>query len=251
MLTVLTQNIWGGAPFWSDRRRALAHRISDLKPDLVGLQEVHASDPDGKDSQAHELAELIGGFEVVFAPGRIEASGRSEGVALLSRHAVRASESIVLTQDRDDVLDRLRLRVVLWTLFETSEGPVDVLVTHLSISRPARIRTIQEVLAFASRDRGVGARRKSLLMGDLNAGPSESTIGVLSDNGWLDAWPTSNGVGSHGGTWPAIAPIRRIDYILVRPSEGWVVHSCDRLPKGGSDHRGVTARLGDVPTASR
>src|SRR4051812_1587996 len=43
-LIVLTQNIWGGAPLWKFRCRSLARRIARLRPDIIGLQEVHAPD---------------------------------------------------------------------------------------------------------------------------------------------------------------------------------------------------------------
>ena len=237
MLTVLTQNIWGGAPLWPLRRRALAGRIAGLRPDLVGLQEVHAPDPAGAASQAHQLADRVGGYRVVFAPGRVTPSGRCEGVAILSGHPILESETHLLTHDRDDRLERFGRRVVLRALVETPGGPLDLFVTHLSVSRRARARTVHELLAFTSRERAI-------LVGDLNAEPDEPTIGVLRDGGWLDAWSASHDPGARGGTWPAVGPRRRIDYILARPAGAWVVHSCERVPPSGSDHLGVLARLG-------
>src|SRR4051794_36697907 len=70
-MIILTQNIWGGAPLWWLRRRSLARRIAHLRPDVVGLQEVHAPDPGGGASQAHELGGLAGGYHAIFAPGRV------------------------------------------------------------------------------------------------------------------------------------------------------------------------------------
>lgn len=113
MLTVLTQNIWGGAPFWTVRRRSLARRIAALRPDIVGLQEVHAPDIGGSESQAHELCGLVGGYEATFEPGRVAASGACEGVAILSRHAIVGRSAITLSQGGGDRLDRYGPRVVL------------------------------------------------------------------------------------------------------------------------------------------
>ena len=69
-MIVLTQNIWGGAPFWKARRRPLARLLGRLRPDVVALQEVHAPLNDLEPGQASELAGLVGGYQAVFARGR-------------------------------------------------------------------------------------------------------------------------------------------------------------------------------------
>src|SRR3712207_3400253 len=101
-MTILTQNIWGGAPPWALRRRSLARRIAALRPDLIGLQEVHAPEPSGGTSQAHDLVRLAGGYQVIFAPGRIAPSGRCEGVAVLCHHPIRDWSVVALSRDRGD-----------------------------------------------------------------------------------------------------------------------------------------------------
>src|SRR5262245_28894110 len=105
-MIVLTQNIWGGAPLWNLRCRSLGRRISRLRPDFVGLQEVHALDPYGGMSQAHQLGDRIGATCVIFAPGRITSSGRCEGVAIVSRHPIREHSVESLSMGRGDLLDR-------------------------------------------------------------------------------------------------------------------------------------------------
>jgi endonuclease/exonuclease/phosphatase family metal-dependent hydrolase len=247
-MIVLTQNIWGGAPLWKLRRRSLARRITRLRPDIIGLQEVHAPDQSGLTSQAHHLGDLAGGYHTVFAPGRVTPSGRCEGVAILSRLPIREHSVAALTLDRSDVLDRFGPRVVLRVLLESPEGPVDVFVTHLSVSRRARAPSIHQLLAFVARERSRSPGRGAILLGDLNAEPDEAIIATLEggderdSDDWLDAWKSANGPGSRGGTWPAIAPYRRIDYIFLQPPEVWRVHHCERTPTAGSDHRGVVAK---------
>ena len=45
-LVILTQNIWGGVALWERRRTMLARLIGDLRPGIIGLQEVpEAPDP--------------------------------------------------------------------------------------------------------------------------------------------------------------------------------------------------------------
>lgn len=237
MLSVLTQNIWGGAPFWRARREALARRIAATRPDLIGLQEVHAADPAGAANQALALADRVGGYDALFAAGRTTPSGRCEGVAILTRHPVRSWEATRLTRDRGDALDhRFGPRVVLRAVVEAPDGVLDVLVTHLSISRRARARTVAELAALT----GAGP---ALLLGDLNADPDEPTIDHLRASGWLDTWAAANAPDAPGGTWPSPRPWRRIDYILAHPAGAWAVRSCEREPMAGSDHRGVLARL--------
>ena len=71
-LVVVTQNAWGGAAQWERRRDLMARKLGEIRPDVIGLQEVHA--PDARDpgvSQAHELADRLGGYDVTFAPGRV------------------------------------------------------------------------------------------------------------------------------------------------------------------------------------
>lgn len=213
---MLTQNIWGGAPLWNLRCRWLARRIALLGADIIGLQEVHAPNPDGGMSRAHQLGDLLGGHQVVFAPGRITPSGRCEGGAILSRHPIRNHSVASLTLDRSDGLDRFGPRVVLHALLDIPEVPVDVFVTHLSVSRRARGRTIHELLAF-SREPTRWSGRGAILLGDLNAEPDEAIVSILEGGGevdgdtWLDAWRTANGHERRGRTWPAVAPYRRID----------------------------------------
>ena len=235
-MVILTQNIWGGAPFWSSRRRALARRIAALRPDLVGLQEVQAPGPHGGHSQAHELCLRLEGYTAEFQPARLSPTGPCEGVALLSRHPIHARSAIALSQDRADRLDRISPRVVLHARVEGPGGPLDVLVTHLSLSRRARARTARELLGLPVGDDVV-------LLGDLNATPGDPALAALEDGGWLDAWKSSRRPNARGGTWPSLAPCRRIDYIFIRRAGRWRVLGCEREPLAGSDHRGVSARL--------
>jgi endonuclease/exonuclease/phosphatase family metal-dependent hydrolase len=125
----------------------------------------------------------------------------------------------------------------LRALVETPEGQIEIFVTHLSLSRRARDRSMPELANFTSG----GRPRSAILMGDLNAGPDESTISGLTgvEGQWLSAASAGRAA---GGTWPAIAPYRRIDYILTRPRDGWAVRDCRRVFTG-SDHLGVLAQL--------
>jgi endonuclease/exonuclease/phosphatase family metal-dependent hydrolase len=254
-LTVATQNAWGGVFGWPLRRSALARWIDAERPHVIGLQEVHVPASDGARGQAHELADLVGGYDVIFAPGRLGPSGMREGVALLCRCDVREHAACSLTLDRSDRWDGDSQRVVLHATVELPVGSVDVFVTHLSLSERARARTVAEIQAFVGRQRARSRSVGAVLLGDFNAMPAEASITTLeapaSGPPWLDAWKRRRGPPSRGGTWPAFWPRRRIDYVFVQPDEAWEVRACERLPFLGSDHLGVLAHLRIQPDGSR
>lgn len=241
-LTILTQNAWGGAPLWKHRRELLARAIGERRPDVVGLQEIHAPTPDGQGSQAHELAALVDGYEATFAPARITPGGHCEGVALLvRREAVVDGRSVLqLSRDADDTLDGPHQRVVLRAVLRQGDAILEAMVTHLSLSKRARARTIGELCAFAAKDRPPSA--SAVVVGDFNATPDEPSLAALDAGGWVDAWRHVHG-DERGGTWPAGAAFRRIDYVWVQPAPGWRVDACERTPVSGSDHVGLLVRL--------
>jgi endonuclease/exonuclease/phosphatase family metal-dependent hydrolase len=179
--TVLTQNAWGGAPFWAKRRQLLARLLSELRPDIVGLQEIHASNVSGEGNQAAELASLAGGYEAVFAPGRVEPSGHCEGVALLVRAGARVVEQsvVALSRDEADSLDGPYPRVVLRAAVDLPEtdAVVDVMVTHLSLSKRARLRTVPEICGLVASP--VASDGCSVVMGDLNATPGDPSLATF------------------------------------------------------------------------
>lgn len=241
VLTVLTQNIWGGFPRWNERALLLAERIDKLRPEVVGLQEVHGV---GAATQAHELVAKLDGYRVHFAPGR-RREAADEGIALLLRSDARAHAPFLLTLDSTDRFDGQNQRVALAVTLDHPEGPVDIFVTHLSLSRDARTRTANELLEFIDRvhleSKSVGA----VLCGDLNADPQEPAVALLESR-LTDVWRKTHGK-DRGGTWPAVFPFRRLDYVFTRGAI--VAEECDRVPYSGSDHLGVLARLrvGIVP----
>lgn len=237
LLSVFTQNAWGGFPRWRERGPLLADRISALKPEVVALQEVHG-DATGRDTQAHELAARVGDYRVHFAPARVYGL-ESEGVALLLRHDAQAHDPHALTLDPSDRFEGSNQRIVLGVTVDHPEGPIDVFVTHLSLSRKARARTAAELVGFTEQIRARSRSVAALLCGDLNATPDEPAVSILEEM-WIDAWAEANGAHG-GGTWPAILPFRRIDYVFVRGEAD--VEACRRVPYSGSDHLGLLANV--------
>jgi endonuclease/exonuclease/phosphatase family metal-dependent hydrolase len=177
-LSVLTQNAWGGVPLWDHRCETLAKTIRGLRPAVIGLQEIHAGSAEEGRSQASEIAHLAAGYRAWFAPGRVTATGACEGVALLCREDIEVIERSIeaLTLDRTDPFEGEHQRIVLRAAIRWDGAVIDVLVTHLSLSRRARTRTVRELLSFAERERERSGSVGAVLMGDFNAPPSEEAI---------------------------------------------------------------------------
>jgi len=241
-LSVLTQNLLGNGPAWRLRRGLIASRIAAVAPDIAALQEVMAPSAGGM-SQAHEIAQLLEernlSYNVDFAPGRVWPSGRCEGIALLCRDGIRERSVESLSLDPRDRWDGRSQRVVLCAMLDLAVGPVDVFATHLSLSRAARARTMQEVLTFARRERARSKSRAAILLGDLNARSDEDAIKLLGTE-----WTDLSRLAGRGevATWPSFFPVRRLDYIFVQPADAFRVIRYDRHVSG-SDHLGVSAML--------
>src|SRR5262249_18516178 len=158
----------------------------------IGLQEIHARSPSGAEGQAHELAALLGGYEVYFVPARIEPSGECEGVALLSRYKARKVEGERFSFDPKDTLDSFGPRAAVAATFALRSGAVDVFVTHLTLSEKARKRNVPELLSFMGKIRDASGSRGAILLGDFNALPSDPAIRPLEETaapaGWQDTW---------------------------------------------------------------
>jgi len=223
-------------------------RTGERKKGMREKKENEKGREDGREKGrgGEQIARIVGHYKSWFAPGRIWPEGRCEGVALLIRDDIEVLAHSVeaLTLDRDDPFERESQRIVLRAAIRPRGAEVvDVLVTHLSLSRQARARTARELLDFAARERGKSGSVGAVLMGDLNAGPSEEAIAIIeADGGFVDAWRHVHPA-ARGGTWPAGVPLRRIDYVFVQPGEGWSIVGCERTPFSGSDHLGVAARI--------
>src|SRR5882757_8415401 len=94
-LRVLTLNIWNRSGPWEQRLDAIRACVSDLSPDLVGLQEVlHPTGAVEGPDQAHLIAHDLG-YSVAF--GAAWANGGIEfGNAVLSRFPIARSQAISL-----------------------------------------------------------------------------------------------------------------------------------------------------------
>ena len=238
-LRVMSYNIHAG----TGGITAIADVIRDAAPDIVALQEVdvHWSDRSGYADLAAELAERTG-MEVRFghiydlAPDRPGAPRRQYGLAVLSRHPIRAFDNHIIPRlssiaDEPEPLPRPGF---LELTIDVDGRAVRVFDTHLDYRGDPRVRRLQ--VAAMLDVIGAGAE-PTILIGDLNAEPGAAELQPLLAR-LRDAWDPGAGAGL---TFPADTPVKRIDYVLV--SRHFDVHAT-RVPVSvASDHRPVVVDL--------
>jgi endonuclease/exonuclease/phosphatase family metal-dependent hydrolase len=260
-LKVLTLNIWNNQGPWSARLGLIREAIEELKPDVIGLQEVIV---DGTWSQADEIASDFS-YATCFGRASAYESGALFGNAILSKFSIEDHHTFDLpcpgTSPRSVVYARLR----------TPFGGLPFYSTHWAWKFEEGAIRERQALAV-SRAIKATARAEDLpavLVGDLNT-KSQATeirflLGLHALEGesihFADCFEaTGEGAGftfdprnnPHAGLTYELP--RRIDFVLVRgpddhgrgkPLACRVV--CDRVtgdpPFAPSDHYGVYAEI--------
>ncbi len=137
-----------------------------------------------------------------FAGALLDDRGGRFGVALLSRWPLDGVQTTNLPREIDEQRVLLRARVL-------APEPFVVLVTHLSVQAPERLRQALQVgLAVAAEAEPV------VLLGDLNDLPG-SPVGAAACGGLVDCFDAA-GEGPPE-TFSVQEPHRRIDYIACGP----------------------------------
>ena len=249
----LTLNIWNYSGLWTERRRAIASIIQQHLPDVVALQETrHDFRYERGRGQAEQIAELTQ-YIPTWALGQVYVPilRVDEGISLLTRVPPSAVTTRHFTRnghERDDENQRLCLGLTL----PRAEGSVHVFNTHFSMSAPARRHNAREVFEFVKDQSG---SEPAILMGDLNAEPHTPEIRFLIGEETLagtppppagdfrDCW-TALHPHEPGFTYGSDAPVRRIDYVLVRnvatsPRSAEIVGAAMVNGVYPSDHMGI------------
>jgi len=231
-LLVLTFNIEGHAALWSnDHLERIVAVIRELRPDVVGLQEVHRGTWQSRfKDQVGDLARLTG-MNVQFGRS-FEAMGGEFGNVVLTRGKILNSDILNLPSTGEP-------RTLLRTTIDLDGHRFNFYVTHLAawgklqrVSRNQQIGCIEEHL-----------RRSDLpfvLVGDFNAGPETPEIGKLTNGSLLRLCGSDLGA-THRMTG------NRIDHVFA--DHGWEVRNISVKTIGPSDHWPVIAELGWEPPA--
>jgi endonuclease/exonuclease/phosphatase family metal-dependent hydrolase len=213
-------------------KRGMLDEIAQLagSHDIVGLQE---SDPgslrSGFTNQTHYLAER-GGFDYwSHQPNR-----RMGGVASSANGLLSRLEPVEV--DDHPLPGRVRGRGILLARFGDGTEGLVVAVAHLSlgaVSRRSQLAFIAELLQ---------EHPNAVLMGDFNCLPDCPEMSMLYNRTRLQ--PPECVV----PTFPAWAPLRAIDHILVTPGLGGCAGH-QALPAAASDHLALSIEL-DVPESA-
>lgn len=204
----------------------IARVIAEVRPHLVALQEVDsATQRTGGLDQAARLAALTG-MRVQFARA-MAYDGGAYGVALLLGLPVDAVAAYALPADSGH---EPRVAAEARLTLPRTRVPLVFLGTHLDHTSNVAVRRKQvgRLLDVLPADSTL-----VVLAGDLNAIPTAAELAPLMGS-FLDAAATS------GATFPVQAPLRRIDYVLLRPPGRFRVLAAHVLAESvASDHRPV------------
>ena len=157
------------------------------------------------------------------------------GNAILSKYPIVESSVHPMPNNGDIPMDRGYATVVI-SLDDSTQ--LTVLATHLHhVDDEGHLRAPQ-VKALLD---AWGGRERTVLMGDLNAQPSDPEMVLMEEAGLVDAFAASPEHDGPGYTFPARDPRKRIDYIWVSPD----LRPTDFSLSGGtaSDHLAVAVTL--------
>jgi endonuclease/exonuclease/phosphatase family metal-dependent hydrolase len=232
-LRVMTWNIKGSA---SPRLDAVTDLIRAHHPDVVSMQEV-------RHHQATRIAGLLGWPRPVWAFKHNPwwpLWWLAEGMAVLSASPVARFPPVLLTPGESRRSHRRRLllpvelsldgRAVLLFDVHLSSGP------ELHATRVEQVATLVGMLP---------EEVPVIVAGDVNDDPDSPVLSAFSTAGFVDSWASAGG-GRPGGTIPANAPTRRIDFILARGLailDAYVPDDLGAAMSGLSDHRPLVALL--------
>ncbi len=207
-LTVASQNVEAGSGTAADSAAALAATGADV----VALQEM--------DAESREAAGSV--LDEVY-PHRY-------GVGTVGVWSVYPIENA-------QMLDLgLGWKRGLAADLETPSGPVSIYVVHAASARPAANDERDVMLANLGEHLARDENTRVVAIGDFNAGSSDRALGdvtaQLSEANQTD--------GGFGFTWPAVAPIVRLDHVFQR---GMEVVTNTTMQGGGGDHLAVVATL--------
>ena len=225
-LLVMTYNIAGHDQLYDPNHiRKIAAVIREVKPDIVGLQEVHRKTWQSRfHDQAKELHELTG-LNIFF--GRV--TEKSEEVSE-TRSSLAAISLSVTIHPLPSVGEP---RSLIESVIRIDGATINVYVTHLtSWGRLKSASRDEELVCIAKHVRT--SRYPYLLLGDFNAPPDRVEMRKFRKLNAAQICGEEIGV-----TIPMLN--ERIDYIFA--DYGWEVRSARVLEIGPSDHYPVIAEL--------
>jgi endonuclease/exonuclease/phosphatase family metal-dependent hydrolase len=218
----------------------VAALVRTSNADIALFQEVdRGTKRSGNIDQVGVLANLTR-FSAAFGRS-LDYDGGVYGIAALSREPMvtNATEPLPIEPPQARAGGAYEPRVALTFRTPTRLGPLQAINTHLDASRDENYR-LQESARIAALTRKMTDPALPLIVGgDFNAEPGSGTYAQLIAAGLRDAWKEC-GAGD-GFTYPAIKPIKRIDYLFL--TAGLRCTRAEVLDSTASDHRPLLVTL--------
>ena len=268
-LRVLTLNIWHKQEPWEARAALIRRGLSELSPDVVGLQEVLVSHTGAGSQNLADQLDPEDLYQRRFASARDIGPYLSFGNALFSRWPILEDARLPLPGEESG-----ETRSSLYALLDSPHGRLPVFVTHLNWKLNHGAVRVRQVRALVDQvhERCRGQKLlPAVILGDFNAEPEADEIRYLRGHATLegrseyfaDAWAWA-GDGSPGHTFDrrnsyaarSHEPPRRLDYIFVRgpdeqlrgePLETRLVFDAPEGDVWASDYFGLYTELAMSP----
>ncbi|MFG0242858.1 MAG: endonuclease/exonuclease/phosphatase family protein [Phycisphaerales bacterium JB054] len=207
----------------------IARVITDAGPDVVALQEIDegASRTGGVD-QASEYG-LLTGLEHAFAPF-MDFQGGRYGLAVLSKHPIASVRTIELPPGKGEPRSALAAEIA-----PPGKPVVMFVCVHFDWLDDDTERFAQAEALLAALDGQQGV----IIAGDFNDTPGSRTIRAFEEAGFRIVPPAAG----DGATYPSDGPTKRIDFVMHRPSFGFMGTAEVLAEEVASDHRPVRAVL--------
>lgn len=236
-LRVLVFNIHAGKDAGGvDNLERVAALVRETRADVVLLQEVDRLTT--RSGNVDQLRELERGTGYHGAFGRtLDYQGGEYGIALLSRWPIVHDTLVPLRIDppQQRAGGSYEPRGMLAARVAMPGRELRVINTHLDASRDDHYRR-QEVAQVAAQLDSIAGLAGGLAIagGDFNAEPGTATHRAMTAEGVRDAWAAC-GDGGSGYSFPASAPVKRIDYLFIANAAECA--SARVLVTEASDHR--------------
>ena len=243
-LRVLVFNIFAGKDTGGvSNLERVAALVRSTDADIVLLQEVDSvTRRSGGVDQPAVLASLTG-YDAAFGSS-LDYQGGEYGIAILSRWPIVRDSMVPLpiSPPQARAGGRYEPRGALVVEIDAPGGRLSVINTHLDASGEDHYRRqeLATLLRLAEQELAAGA--SLLIGGDFNSRPDSEVIRRATAGGWRDLWSVCGEPGE-GNTYPAHAPVRRIDYLFAASTA--TCSSASTVGAGVSDHLGllVTVQL--------
>jgi endonuclease/exonuclease/phosphatase family metal-dependent hydrolase len=201
---------------WHLSLEAQAEAIERSGADVVMLQEVDTARPTSyMIDNAMWLARRLDMKEIY-----LPTMEHLTGIALLSRHPVRHTETLLLPSE-------LEQTGIIWAELDVGGRPVNAAATWLGLEPDERARQLDTALMLVTVHPG-----PALFGGDLNSTPDSPVYEQIAAAGFVDPY-ISLGRDSPP-TSPAVNPTKRIDFVWVR---SLLPTGAEVLESTASDHR--------------